>query len=50
MPNAEKTIPAKVRGRILIDMMQGLLLRAHAGVSREELLEDARSDVPLVLN
>jgi len=29
--------------------MQGLLLRAKAGVSRDELLEDARSYVPLVL-
>ena len=36
-------IPANVRGRILIDMMQGLLLRARAGIPREELLRDARS-------
>jgi hypothetical protein len=43
-------IPAKVRGRILIDMMQGLLLRARAGVPREKLLRDARSYVPLVLS
>jgi AcrR family transcriptional regulator len=42
-------IPAKVRGRALIDMMQGILLRARVGVTREELLTDARSYVPLVL-
>ena len=44
-----RTLSAKVRGRALIDLMQGLLLRAKAGVSRDELLEDARSYVPLVL-
>ena len=44
-----RTVSAKVRGRALIDLMQGLLLRAKAGVSRDELLEDARSYVPLVL-
>ena len=43
-------IPAKVRGRVLVDMMQGLLLRARAGISREELLEDARSYALLVLS
>jgi hypothetical protein len=30
-------------------MMQGILLRARVGVPREELLEDARSYVPIVL-
>jgi len=44
-----RTLSARVRGRALIDLMQGLLLRAKAGVSRDELLEDARSYVPLVL-
>ena len=42
-------IPGKVRGRLLIDAMQGLLLRARAGVSRKRLLADARSYVLLVL-
>jgi AcrR family transcriptional regulator len=42
-------IPGKVRGRLLIDAMQGLLLRARAGVSPKELLADARSYVPVVL-
>ncbi len=44
-----RTPSAKVRGRALIDLMQGLLLRAKAGVPRKELLQDARSYVPLVL-
>jgi AcrR family transcriptional regulator len=44
-----RTLSARVRGRALIDLMQGLLLRAKTGVSRDELLKDARSYVPLVL-
>jgi AcrR family transcriptional regulator len=40
---------AKVRGRALVDLMKGLQLRAKAGIEREELLEDARSYVPLIL-
>lgn len=44
-----RTLSAWVRGRALIDLMQGLLLRAKAGVPRDELLEDARSYVPFVL-
>jgi AcrR family transcriptional regulator len=44
-----RSLSAKVRGRALIDLMQGLLLRAKAGVPRNELLEDARSYVPLIL-
>jgi AcrR family transcriptional regulator len=40
---------AKIRGRALVDLMQGLQLRAKAGIAREQLLEDARSYVPLVL-
>ncbi|SEC12122.1 TetR/AcrR family transcriptional regulator [Terriglobus roseus] len=44
-----RTLSAKVRARALIDLMQGLLLRAKAGVSRRELLKDARSYMSLVL-
>jgi AcrR family transcriptional regulator len=40
---------AKVRGRVLVDLLQGLQLRAKAGISREQLLQDARSYVPLIL-
>jgi AcrR family transcriptional regulator len=43
-------ISAKTRGRALVDLMQGLLLRAKAGAPREQLLEDARSYVALVLD
>jgi len=42
-------IPAEVRARALIDLMQGLLLRAKAGVSRKDLLKDALSYVPMLL-
>lgn len=42
-------IPAKVRGRLMIDLMQGLLLRAKTGTSRKQLLEDALSYVPVIL-
>ena len=41
--------PAKVRSRLLVDLMQGLLMRARAGASRDALLEDAHDYVPLVL-
>ncbi len=41
--------PAQARSRLLVDLMQGLLLRARAGTSRETLLADARAYVPLVL-
>jgi len=44
-----RTPSAKVRGRALVDLMQGLQLRARAGVAREQLLQDARSYVPLIL-
>ena len=40
---------AKVRGRALVDLLQGLQLRAKAGIAREQLLQDARSYVPLIL-
>jgi AcrR family transcriptional regulator len=43
------TPSAKMRGRALVDLMQGLQLRAKSGISREQLLEDARSYVPLIL-
>jgi AcrR family transcriptional regulator len=44
-----RTPSAKVRGRLLVDLLQGLQLRAKAGVAREQLLQDARSYVPLIL-
>jgi AcrR family transcriptional regulator len=44
-----RTPSAKVRGRALVDLMKGLQLRARAGIAREQLLEDARSYVPLIL-
>jgi hypothetical protein len=43
-----RTPSAKVRGRLLVDLLQGLQLRAKVGITREELLEDARSYVPLI--
>jgi AcrR family transcriptional regulator len=42
-------IPAMVRGRALIDLSQGIMLRTRLGVSRNELLKDALSYVPLIL-
>jgi AcrR family transcriptional regulator len=44
-----RKISAEVRGRALVDLMQGMLLRAKAGVPRKELLEDARSYASVVL-
>jgi AcrR family transcriptional regulator len=44
-----RTPSAKVRGRALVDLMQGLQLRAKAGIAREQLLQDARSYVPLIV-
>ena len=44
-----RTPSAKVRGRALVDLLQGLQLRAKAGIAREQLLQDARSYVPLIL-
>lgn len=44
-----RTPSAKVRGRALVDLMQGLQLRARAGVARDQLLQEARSYVPLIL-
>jgi hypothetical protein len=44
-----RKLSAKVRGRALVDLMQGMLLRAKVGVPRKELLEDARSYASVVL-
>ena len=44
-----RTPSARVRSRALVDMMQGLQLRAKVGIAREQLLQDARSYVPLIL-
>jgi len=44
-----RTPSAKVRGSALVDLLQGLQLRAKAGISRERLLEDARNYVTLLL-
>jgi AcrR family transcriptional regulator len=44
-----RTPSAKVRGRALVDLMQGLQLRAKTGIAREQLLQEARSYVPLIL-
>ncbi len=44
-----RTPSAKVRGRLLVDMLQGLQLRGKVGVGREQLLQEARSYVPLIL-
>ncbi len=42
--------PGRSRSRLVVDLMQGLLLRARAGASRENLLADARDYVPLILS
>ena len=44
-----RTPSAKVRGRALVDLLQGLQLRAKVGITREQLLEDAQSYVSLIL-
>jgi AcrR family transcriptional regulator len=44
-----RTPSAKVRSSALVDLLQGLQLRAKAGIAREQLLQDARSYVPLIL-
>ena len=41
---------ARARSRLIVDLMQGLLLRARAGASRDDLLADARGYIPLILN
>jgi AcrR family transcriptional regulator len=44
-----RTPSAKVRGRLLVDLLQGVQLRAKVGITREELLKDVRNYVPLIL-
>ena len=44
-----RTPSANVRGRLLVDLLQGVQLRAKVGITREELLKDVRSYVPLIL-
>ncbi len=44
-----RTPSAKVRGRLLVDLLQGLQLRGKVGISREQLLQEARSYVTLIL-
>ena len=41
--------PARVRAQLLVDAAQGIVLRARTGVSRRELLRDARCYPALVL-
>ncbi len=41
--------PAQARAQLLVDAAQGIVLRARAGVSRRELLRDARCYPPLIL-
>lgn len=43
------TPSARVRGRLLVDLLQGVQLRAKVGIPREELLKDVRSYVALIL-
>lgn len=43
------TISAHARGRLVMDLVQGLTLRARVGVPRKQLIEDSRTYVPLVL-
>jgi AcrR family transcriptional regulator len=45
-----RTPSAKVRARLLVDLLQGVQLRAKVGITREALLEDVRSYVPLILS
>ena len=40
---------ARVRGLLLVDLLQGLQLRGKVGIGREQLLQEARSYVPLIL-
>ena len=44
-----RTPSAQVRGRLLVDLLQGVQLRVKVGITREELLQDVRSYVPLIL-
>lgn len=42
------SISAKARSRLLVDLMQGLMLRARAGTTRDELMRDARNYVAVI--
>ena len=44
-----RTPSAKVRGRLLVDLLQGLQLRGKVGIGRKHLLREVRSYVPLIL-
>jgi len=44
-----RTPSARVRGRLLVDLLQGLQLRGKVGIGRGQLLREARSYVPLIL-
>ena len=44
-----RTHSAKARGRALVDLVQGVQLRARAGIARDQLLQDTRSYVPMIL-
>ena len=41
--------PIETRSHMLVDLMQGLMLRARAGVPRSDLLRDARNYAQLVI-
>lgn len=43
------TVTAQARSRLIVDSLQGILMRARAGATRKELLADARTYVELVL-
>jgi hypothetical protein len=44
-----RTPSVRVRGRALVDLMQGLVVRAKAGIEPDQLLQDARSYVSMIL-
>ena len=41
--------PCRTRSRLVVDLMQGLLLRARVGRSRDDLLADVQSYLPILL-
>jgi AcrR family transcriptional regulator len=44
-----RTPSPKVRAHLLVDLLQGLQLRAKVGISRKQLSREARSYIPLIL-
>ena len=44
------SMSAETRSRLLVDLMQGLMLRARAGASRAQLSRDAQSYVPVIIS